>query len=125
MGVSNLVGNSVLNHVVKGVWPTWISLHTAEPVVGGASNEVTGTNYSRELVNPTDWTTPANKSTGTGVTLTFDTAGSNWGTITHVGVYDAATGGNLLWWGALNVQRTVNTGETLAFSAGNLTTQVV
>jgi hypothetical protein len=125
MGVSAVLGNSVLDHTLKGVYETWVSLHTAVPVAGGASNEVTGTNYARELVNPTDWTTPASSASSNAVAVTFNTAGSNWGTVTHVGIFSASSGGSPLWWGALAASRVVNTGETLSFSIGNLTGTVI
>lgn len=124
MGVTNLLGDDLLDQAFKGPFETWISLHTDEPVPGGASNEVTGLNYVRELVNPSAWTTPASSSIQTNITLTFATAGDNWGTITHVGVYGSESGSDLLCWGALNVARTVNTGETLSFTSGNLSAQM-
>jgi hypothetical protein len=33
---------------------------------------------------------------------------------------DASTGGNMLWHGALTTSRTVNDGDTLTFSTGNI-----
>jgi hypothetical protein len=47
--------------------------------------------------NPEPNTTPASAAT-TNATITFATAGSNWGTVTSFGLYDGLTGGNLLGW---------------------------
>ena len=41
--------------------------------------------------------------------------------VTHIGVYDALTGGNLLFHGALTVPKTVTTGDTFQINAGALT----
>jgi hypothetical protein len=49
---------------------------------------------------------------------TFTASGGNWGTITHWGLYDAETNGNLLIYGALDASRTINDGDSLTFAAG-------
>jgi hypothetical protein len=52
--------------------------------------------------------------------ITFPTATGNWGTVTHFGIFDASTSGNLLVWGALAVSKVVNTGDTASFATGEL-----
>jgi hypothetical protein len=52
--------------------------------------------------------------------ITFVTATANWGTVTHVALWDAATVGNLLWSGALSSSVAVNTGGQLTIPIGNL-----
>ena len=47
-------------------------------------------------------------------------AGGDWGTITHIGIHDASTAGNLLWHGSLTVSKTVSDGDTLQFAIGNI-----
>ena len=123
MPVTTAVANALLDFLLKGTYPTYVSLHTAAPTIA-VSSEVTGVGYAREFVNPTDWTTPASAISSTAVTVTFPVAGSPWGTITHVALYDAATGGNLLWSGTMIASRVVNTGETLSFSVGAISGQV-
>lgn len=55
--------------------------------------------------------------------ITFATAsGVGWGTITHIGVFDALTGGNLLLIVPLTVATLINSGSTLSVAAGNLDT---
>ena len=45
--------------------------------------------------------------------------------MTHVGVYDATSGGNLLFYTALTVSKTVNNGDAEpSFAAGSLTFQI-
>jgi len=39
---------------------------------------------------------------------------------THMGIFDAATGGNLLYHGALTAAKTFNTGDEVKFAAGAL-----
>jgi hypothetical protein len=42
-------------------------------------------------------------------------------TISHFGVFSAATGGTLRWWGQLDVNRTTASGDTLRFPVGDIT----
>ena len=52
--------------------------------------------------------------------LLFPLAAANWDTIVGAAIRDASTGGNLLYFGELEAPRTVNTGDRLRFSEGDL-----
>jgi hypothetical protein len=52
--------------------------------------------------------------------IEFPTAGSNWGTVTHVGVFDASTSGNLLVYGTLATSKLVESGDVFRIPAGDL-----
>ena len=43
-----------------------------------------------------------------------------WGTITHVGIRDASTGGNLLYHAPLTTSKIINIGGIFRFNTGNL-----
>ena len=67
-------------------------------------------------------------STGTGgqtsnnAAITFPSPTANWGVVTHLGVYDAVSGGNLLFWVALTTPKTINNLDAApSFAAGALT----
>lgn len=93
-----------------------VALFTSDPTDAGSGTEVSGTNYARQSVTFTvSGDTASNAST-----ITFPAAGSNWGTITHVGVYDASTSGNLLFHGAVTTSKSIDTGDTFQISSGNL-----
>ena len=49
---------------------------------------------------------------------------AGWGTVTSFGVYDAATGGNLLFFGTLSISKTINQGDTVTFPAASLSVQI-
>jgi hypothetical protein len=102
-----------------------VGLLTAAPSDSGGGTEVTGSNYSRATLNPLDanWVAPVS---GNGITsnagaITFATPSATWGTVTHFGIYDAASAGNLLFWGALTIAKTINNGDTVSFPSGSLT----
>ena len=42
------------------------------------------------------------------------------GTVTHVGIFDAYSGGNLLAYSALNVSKLIDTGDVFRIPTGDL-----
>lgn len=106
----------------------YVALYTATPGDANASGtEVTGGSYARVAVtnNATNWpaasgTSPSTKQNGTAITFPAPTA--NWGVVVAFAIYDAATVGNELAWGALSVNKTINNGDAApSFAAGALT----
>ena len=55
-----------------------------------------------------------------GAAVEFVTATGSWGTITHVGIFDASSSGNLLCWAALSASKVVASGDVIRFDAGDL-----
>jgi hypothetical protein len=102
-----------------------VGLFTAAPSDSGGGTEVTGGSYARAAVNPLDanWAAPAagNGVTSNVSTITFATPSASWGNVTHFGIFDAASAGNLLFWGSLTVAKTINSGDTVTFPAASLT----
>jgi hypothetical protein len=94
----------------------YIGLHTADPTDAGTGTEVSGGSYARESVA----FTVTNDTASNSATVTFTAATANWGTITHVGVWDASSSGNLLFHGAVTTSKTIETGDTFQISSGNL-----
>jgi len=97
----------------------YVALYTVAPSDSGGGTEVSGNGYAREAVTFAAATTPGGTTSNTGA-VTFTASGGNWGSITHIGIHDAVSGGNLLWHGAMTASKTVNDGDTLEFSIGNI-----
>lgn len=104
-----------------------VGLFTAAPSDSGGGTEVTGNGYARANTNtdPLDanWAAPAagNGVTSNVGTVTFPTpTGAGWGTVTHFGIFDADSAGNLLFHGALTASKVVNAGDTVSFAPGQL-----
>jgi len=96
-----------------------VALYTAAPSDSGGGTEVSGNGYARQAAT---WDAA---TSGAGVTAnadaqSFTASGGNWGSITHVGIFDASSGGNLLWHGELTTARTVNDGDTITFAIGSI-----
>lgn len=123
-----------------GSGPTtlYVALFTVSPTDAGGGTEVTGGSYARVAVTSSlaNWagtqgagTTAASSGTSGQTSnnnpVTFPSPTANWGTVVAVGVYDAATGGNLVAWGALTTGKTVNNGDAApTFAAGALQFQI-
>lgn len=104
---------------------TWIALFTSNPGEDASGTEVTGGSYARKRVFNDGATSPYWSASSNGAVenvqaVTFAQATASWGTITHVGIFDASTAGNLLYYGALASSKTINLGDTAEFAAGDL-----
>jgi hypothetical protein len=127
-GKSDYLENKVLDLLLGAVSYTvpttvYIALYTAAPTDAGGGTEVSGGGYARVAVtnNTTNFPTASNGSKSNGTTITFPTATADWGTIVAVGIFDASTAGNLLFWANLTASKTVQNGDTAQFASGSLT----
>ena len=105
----------------------YVGLSTTNPTKAGTNITQPSGGYARVAVtnNTTNWVPSSSQpSSGqqqeNGTVITFPTATSDWGTVTHFVVYDASTGGNFLAYGALDTSRNVLSGDTAKFAAGAL-----
>ena len=113
----------------------YVSLHTGATTDAGGGTEVTGGSYARVAVTAslanfagTQSAASTTASSGTGgatsnnSTITFPAPTANWGLVGWFGIWDASTGGNLLFHGALQTQKTINNGDAApSFAAAALT----
>lgn len=103
-----------------GLWTTTLT----DASTGSSGTEVSGGSYAREQVAQADgsWdaTVGGDGHTQNTSAIVFTTATANWGTITDVGICDAASAGNMLFYGALSASKIVNNGDTFQFNAGDL-----
>ena len=97
----------------------YVALYTAAPSDSGGGTEVSGSGYTRKSVTFAAATSPGGTTSNTGA-VSFTASGGSWGTITHMGIFDASTSGNLLWHGALTTSKSVGDGDTLEFAIGNI-----
>lgn len=134
-GKSDYLETTLLNSVLRGVaFPAmttgsnYVSLHTADPTDAGTGTEVSGGAYARVAVSRAtgSWAAPADnvgsQRTSNVAAVTFPNPTAAWGTVTYFGIFDAITGGNLLYSGALGTSRTIAAGDNApSFAAGTLT----
>lgn len=123
-GLSDYAENRLLDHIVgktSFTMPTvYVGLYTVAPTDAGGGTEVTGGSYARKSTAGADWAAAASGASSNANALTYPAATANWGTIVAFGLFDAASGGNLLVWNNLTTQKTVSSGETAQWAAGDL-----
>ena len=122
MSFSNFLETEILDHVFAGAAYTapttkYLALFTAV-ADGEASSvtEVSGGGYARQTVA---FTTSGN-TTSNNAAVEFPTATANYGTVTHVGVYDASSSGNLMAYASLSSSKTIETGDVFRVPSGDL-----
>lgn len=94
----------------------------------GLTGEPSGAGYARQSVT---FSESGGTITSAGA-ITFGPATGSWGTMSHFGVFDASTGGNLLFWGVIGedaapgtpAPKAISSGDSLSFGAGKLSLAV-
>lgn len=135
--------NALIDFLFRGqafVPPTtwYFGLLTANPTDSTAGTEATGGAYARVAVvsSLANWagtqaaastvaSSGASGTTSNNAAVTFPAPTANWGSITGMGLYDAASAGNLRFYSALTVAKTVNNGDPApAFAISSFTLQI-
>jgi hypothetical protein len=143
--MTNYLENKIIDWLFRGVSYTpptiwYVGLLTAAPSDSAAGTEVSGGAYARVAITAgttqfaatNGATTTTNPSSGTGGTTSNNAAitfpapsGANWGTCTHLGLYDALTSGNLCAQAPLTAPKTINDGDAApSFAISALTFQI-
>jgi len=131
--LTNYTENNIINHIFRTASfakPSVLYIGLITTLTDGEAGtvtEVTGGSYARVARNPLDTNWDVTTTTGTTAntaSIQFPAATADWGAVTSFGIWDAATGGNLLIYSALTNPRTITNGTTPSFGAGALTFQI-
>lgn len=140
--LSDYLENKLIDHVFRGQAYTapvtiYVELYTSACSDSARGTEVSGGSYARaslaaSLANwaGTQAAGSTTASSGTGGTtsnnaaISFATPSAGWGLVTHVGLSDASTAGNMLICIALTTSKTINSGDTVSFPIASLTNQI-
>ena len=121
---SNYLENALINAVLRNTTYTspatvYVSLYTSDPTDADSGTEVStsGTGYARTAVT---FGAPSNGVSTNSADVTFPTATASWGTVSHIGIHDASTSGNLLFHTPLDTSKTIDSGDIFKITTGNL-----
>lgn len=119
--LSDYLENELLDHVCNGAYTpvatVYLALHTADPTDDGSGAEANYTSYARTAI--TFGAAASRRVTQSGaVTFPASTGGSN--TVTHWGVWDASSVGNLLAHGAFTASKVIVSGNTPSVASGEV-----
>lgn len=124
--LSDYLENKLLDHIIgktSYTMPTaYVALYTVAPTDSGGGTECTGGSYARVATSGSTWNAASSGSNSNASDIVFPEATASWGTVVAVGILDASSAGNLLWYGTLTANKTVDSGDTVRFVAGDLTT---
>ena len=123
MSLSNTFETHTLNYLFTTTSVTrptawYVALFTSNPAEDASGTEVStsGTAYARQSAT---FTVSGNEATNSAA-IEFPTATASYGTVTHIGVFDASTGGNLIAYAALTTSKAIDTGDVLRLPANDL-----
>jgi len=121
MSFSNYLETELLDHVfANNAYSSpanlYVALYTDNPDEDASGTEVSGGSYARQSAS---FTVSGNTAT-TDAAIEFPTATADWGTVTHVAVYDALTSGNMLAYAALTASKNISSGDVFRIPTGDL-----
>ena len=123
---SNYSENLIINVLFRnashtGAATVYVSLYTSDPTDADTGTEVSGGSYARTSVT---FGAPSNGVSNNSADVEFPQATASWGTVTHIGIHDASTAGNLLAHTPLDTSKTIDTGDIFKIATSNLTLTV-
>jgi hypothetical protein len=120
--MSNYLENALINATLRNTSYTspttvYLALYTTDPTDADTGTECSGTSYARQSIT---FGAPSNGVSTNSAAIEFPQAGGSWGTITHIGIRDALTTGNLLYHTPLDASKTIATGDVFRVAIGSL-----
>lgn len=118
--LSDYAEDAVLDHILGTTaytMPTvYIALFLGDPGDDGSGTEVSGTGYAREAIS---FGAASGGSAANDAAVDFAALG-DWGEVTHWGLFDASSGGNLLVHAPFAVSRTVLEDDEVTLRIGDI-----
>jgi hypothetical protein len=121
--LTNYAEEKILNLAFRNVAyappaAVYAALFIAAPEDTGGGTEVSGGSYTRVAVT---FGAAAEGQITNSSEVNFGMATANWGTVSYVAIFDAAAAGNMLVYGAMPSNKTINNGDTTVWPASTLT----
>lgn len=121
MSLSNTFETHTLNYLFTATSVTrptawYVALFTSNPDEDASGTEVSGGAYARQSVA---FTVSGNTASNSAA-IEFPTATASYGTVTHIGVFDAASAGNLIAYAALTTSKAIDTGDVMRINSSDL-----
>lgn len=129
---SQYLTNKLLDHTFGGsayVQPItgYVALFNTSPGSDDSGAiEPSGTGYARVAKTLSSlFATSVARAKTSNATTTFPTPGASWGSAVGVGIYDALTGGNLLWSWTLNAAVPISSGDPVTVNSGDMVLTII
>jgi hypothetical protein len=120
--MSNYLENALINATLRNTSYTspttvYVGLYTSDPTDANTGTEVSGGSYARTAVT---FGAPSNGASTNNAAVEFPQCTSAWGTVGWIGILDAATSGNLMYHTALDISKTIDSGDIFKIAVGSL-----
>ena len=125
---SDYLENTLVSATLRGGTYTggavYVALFKSDPTDAGTGLEVSDSGYVRQRAHTTvasdGFTVPANGSSSNSRNLIFPAIVQAQTTVTHWGIFDAQTSGNLLYHAPMLNPKTLDPTDVLSFPVGSL-----
>ena len=112
---SSLLGTSLRGSTV------YLALFLTDPTSAGTGTEATGGGYARKAITFAAPSLVSGKEqVSNSADVTFGTMTADLGTLAYWGIYSAASGGTLLWYGAFSRSKAVYNGDAVTVTTGSI-----
>lgn len=120
--MSDYLENEILDHILgTGSYTApaavYVGLSTGSFADDNSGTELSGSGYARVAAT---FSAASSGTTSNSAAIEFPAATGSWGTVSHFGIFDASTAGNLLIHGAFTASKVIASGDILKISAGDL-----
>ena len=120
--MSDYLENEILDHILgTGAYTmpsaVYVGLATATFADDNSGTELTGNGYARVAAT---FNAAASGTADNSAAIEFSAATASWGTVSHFGLFDASSAGNLLIHGALTASKVIETGDILKIAIGDM-----
>lgn len=118
--LSSYEANILLNASLR-TDDNYLALYTTNPTWKNTGTEASGGGYARKAITFAASSEVSNtRQVASAADIDFGTLSASIGTITHWGIFDALTGGNLLWYGQFTLSKAVSSGDAVEVKAGEI-----
>jgi len=120
--MSDYLENEILDHILATASYTapatvYVGLSTGSFGDDNSGTELTGSGYARVAAS---FGAAASGTASNDAAVEFSAATGDWGTVSHFGIFDASTAGNLLIHGSFTASKVIATGDILRIQTGDL-----
>jgi len=120
--MSDYLENEILDHILgTGAYTmpstVYVGLSTGSFNDDNSGTELTGNGYARESIAFSAASSGTASNSGA---VEVSAATGSWGTVSHFGLFDASSSGNLLIHGALTASKVIETGDILKIAVGDM-----
>lgn len=120
--MSNYLENALINATLRNTSYTspstvYVGLYLTDPTDANTGTEVSGGSYARVAAV---FGAPSNGTALNSSAIEFPQCTSSWGTVAFIGILDSLTSGNLMYHTALDISKTIDTGDIFKIAVGSL-----